>query len=52
MSEEEPFLYLEDLEDPRTLSFIRRHARRLRRLLGELPEQLLPTIMEGLGPGL
>ncbi|MCE4617228.1 MAG: prolyl oligopeptidase family serine peptidase [Desulfurococcales archaeon] len=43
------FLYLENLNDPRTKEFIQRHNTRLQDFLGDLPGKLLPEIMEWYG---
>ena len=45
----DPYLYLEDLGDPRTRKFIERHNRRLRSLLGDLPDRLYPEILRWQG---
>ena len=43
------YLFLEDLKDERTLSFIRRHNERLRGYLGNIPEEILADIINGMG---
>ncbi len=42
---EHPYLYLEDLFDPKTEEFVERHRRRLYAFLGSLPDRLYPEIL-------
>lgn len=46
---EAPFLYLENLADPRTRDFINRHNSRLRGFLGELPDEIFPEVLRWFG---
>jgi len=44
-----PYLYLEDLDNPRTREFVERHNRRLRELLNGLPDEILPEVLRWYG---
>ena len=46
---DDPYSWLEDLENSRTREFIRRHNERLARYLGELPRELIHSVEEYLG---
>ncbi len=46
---QELYLYLEDLEDPRTRAFIERHEEQLRTFLGNLPDEIYPEVLRWQG---
>jgi len=46
---EDKFIWLEDLDNPRTLEFVERHNKRFREYIGSLPEKFFPRIMKYYG---
>ncbi len=41
---DDPYIWLENLEDPKTKKFIEEHNRKLREFLGDLPQKLLKEV--------